>query len=395
MSRVGGNAVRAMTVAIAMVAGPTPAIAQESIKEVLSFLLINRSIPTDDFVRDDEAAARTRDAISDFLVTELATLPISSSAGGFTYRLNPALGTMMRSSDNFGPFFAERSLTLGDRRASFGLSYQTSTFDTVDGRSLRDGTLVATASVFGAEPTPFDVETLSLRIKTDTMTIVGNYGVGDRFDFSGAVPMVRLTLSGQRVDTYRGQRLVQATASAVTSGIGDVVVRGKYNVVRTRRSGLAVGAEARLPTGNEENLLGAGEAAFKPRAIGSFENDRIGLHGNIAYVMGPARELDYDAAVTIVAAPRLTFVTELAGRRLASFGRLEQTVEAHPRLANVSTIRLTSVDDATTRLLAIAGVKWNVGGTWLLSSHVRRPLTTAGLNPAWVLTLTLDYSFSR
>src|SRR5688500_9871885 len=92
---------------------PASAAAQETISDVLSFLVTNRSIPTDDFVRDEQAAAATRDTISGFLLMEQATLPISSSAGGFTYRLNPGLGTVMRSSDSFGPFFTERSLTAG------------------------------------------------------------------------------------------------------------------------------------------------------------------------------------------------------------------------------------------------------------------------------------------
>ena len=64
------------------------------------------------------------------------------------------------------------------------------------------------------------------------MTLTGNYGVTDRFDIGGAIPFVRVSLQGQRVDTYRGRELVQATGSASASGLGDVVVRAKYNVLR-------------------------------------------------------------------------------------------------------------------------------------------------------------------
>src|SRR5262245_18269458 len=87
-----------------------PALAQQSVNEVLSFLLTNRSIPTGDFTRDEQAAAATRDSITAFLLLELATVPVSPSAGAFTYRLDPTLGTVVRSSDSFGPFFTERSL---------------------------------------------------------------------------------------------------------------------------------------------------------------------------------------------------------------------------------------------------------------------------------------------
>jgi hypothetical protein len=189
-----------------------PADAQQSISEVLSFLVTNRSIATDDFVRDEQAASATRDTISRFLVLELATLPITS-AGGFTYRLDPTLGTVIRSSDSFGPFFTERSLTTGTRQAALGVSYRSTSFDNIDGRKLRDGTLVSTASVLSGESQPFDVETVSLRIRSETMTVFGSYGVTDRLDISAAVPFVRVNLSGERIDTYRGRQLIQALLS--------------------------------------------------------------------------------------------------------------------------------------------------------------------------------------
>ena len=382
-----------MLAAIGCVAAPWPAHAQTSMRDVLSFLLTNRSIPTGDFLRDEEAAARTADAITDFLLVEFATLPIASSGGGFTYRLDPVLGAMRRASYSFGPFFAERSLTIGRARASFGVNYQSATFDDIDDRSLRDGTLVSTASVLAPESEPFDVETVTLRIRTDTVTAVANYGVTDRLEMSGALPFIRLGLSGQRLDTYRGQPLVQALASAAATGFGDLVLRAKYTVIEASRGGVAIGAEARLPTGDEERLLGAGEASFKPRAIASVETDRLGLHADVGYAFGGLTgDFDYGSAVTFVAAPRLTLVGELAGRRLAAAGRLTEVVGPHPRIVNVSTIRLTSVEQTASRLLSVAGVKWNVGGAFLVGASVRRPLQTAGLNAGWVAAVSLDYS---
>ena len=48
-----------------------------------------------------------------FLLEELSTRPVTSPATGFTYRLDPALGSDVRSSASFGPFFLQRSLTVG------------------------------------------------------------------------------------------------------------------------------------------------------------------------------------------------------------------------------------------------------------------------------------------
>jgi hypothetical protein len=368
---------------------------QQSITDVLSFLVTNRSIRTDDFDRDEQAAIATRDTIATLLVLELASLP-SSSAGGFTYRLDPALGMVIRSSDSFGPLFTERSLAAGRGRSSFGVSYRSTTFENIDGRNLQDGTLVSTASILRGEPAPFDIETVSLRIRTDTMTLTGSVGLTDRFDLSAGVPFVRVNLRGERVDTYRGRAFTQAAGSGSASGLGDIVLRAKYNAVRAGASGLAVGGEVRLPTGREEDLLGAGRMSVTPRLIGSYERDRVGVHGEVGYSFhGVADALNYAGAVTVVAVPRLTLIGELLGRRLDSLGRLVETTQPHPRLAGVDTIRLTGADQDTDRIVAVAGIKWNVASTWLLTANVLRPLTSVGLNASWVPTITFDYWFGQ
>jgi len=397
-SRARTPSPRALFSAVLILVGSTagPASAQQSITDVLTFLLTNRSIATGDFVRDEQAAVATRDLLARFLALELATVPVSSSAGGFTYRLDPTLGTVVRSSDSFGPFFAERSLTSGRNQASLAVGYLSTTFENIDGRNLRDGTMVSTASILRGEAAPFDIETVALRIRTDTMTLTGNYGVTDRLDIGGAIPFVRVSLQGQRVDTYRGRELLQATGSASASGLGDVVVRAKYNLLRDGASGLAVAGEARLPTGNEQDLLGAGRTTLTPRLIGSYERARVGIHGELGYSFREVSDsLGYAVAVTVVAVPRLTLVGELSGLRLGGLGRLTETTQSHPELVGVDTIRLTGVEQTTDRILAVAGVKWNIAGTWLVTANVRRPLTAVGLNAGWVPTVTFDYAFGR
>jgi hypothetical protein len=327
------------------------------------------------------------------LVLELATLP-SSSGGGFTYRLDPTLGTVIRASDSFGPLFTERSLLAGRGRASFGMSFSSVTYDNVDGRNLRDGTLVSTASVFHGETTPFDIETVTLKFRTDTVTLNGTVGITDQLEVSAGIPFIRLNLEGERIDNYRGQQLIQARGSASTAGLGDIVVRARYNVYRSGASGMALGAEVRLPTGNEEDLLGTGSTSFTPRFIGSYEQDRVGVHGEIGYTLrGVSEALTYAGAVTAVAAPRLTLVGELLGRRLNAVGRLVETTLPHPRLTGVDTVRLTSSDETADRLLLVGGFKWNIASTWLLTANVLRPLTDVGLNASWVPSVTFDYWF--
>ena len=326
------RSVRASAYAVViLVLCATPAAAQ-TISQVLSFLLTNRSISTGDFTRDEQAAAATRDAMGAFLLSELTTFPTTSPAGGFTYRLDPALGTNVRSSDSFGPFFTERSLTVGRRHGSLTVSYGQASFDTLDGRALRNGTLVAIASQLHGESQPFDVETLTLRIQTRTTTVTGEFGITDRIDIGVAVPFVRIDLSGSRVDTLRGTAFPEASAVSAASGLGDTLIRAKFNALRLGGSGLAFGCDVRVPTGDTQNFLGSGDVMVIPHVIASVEHDRVAVHGDVGYSTGgPSNELDYGGAATIVAARRLTFVAEAVGRHLASAGDSGLRHGASPR----------------------------------------------------------------
>ncbi len=383
------------TTLLVIVSAP-PAAAQQTISQVLSFLLTNRSISTGDFTADAQATAATRDAMGAFLLNELTTFPTTSPAGGFTYRLDPQLGTNVRSSDSFGPFYTERSLTVGRLRGSFTISYGQTSYDTLDGRALRNGTLVAIASQLHGESQPFDVETLTLKIQTRTTTVAGEFGLTDRVDIGVAVPFVHIDLSGSRVDTLRGTAFPQASAVASASGFGDTVVRAKFNALRSGGSGLAFGCDVRLPTGDTQNFLGGGNTVVIPHVIASVEHDRLALHGDVGYAVGAAaNELDYGGAGTIAVGRRLTFVTEAVGRHLASAGDLVYVTEPRPGLVGVDTIRLTSTNSSTTRLSVVVGFRWNIGDRWLLSGSVLRPITTVGLNAQWVPVITVDYSFGR
>jgi hypothetical protein len=382
---------------IVLMALPSSAAAQATITDALSFLLTNRSIPTGDFARDEQATIATRDTISTFLRSELTTLPVTSSASGFTYRMDPALGGVpVRSTATFGPFVTERSLAIGRLQLSLAANYQSASFNRIDGRNLRDGTLRATASRLTSDPTPFDVETVTMRIHTDTLTVSANYGVTDSLEVGAALPIQRLTLTGERIDNYRGTPLLQADVSATASGPADLLLRTKLNVVQRGASGIAIGGDGRLPTGNAANLLGTDRITVRPRLMWSMESDHVAVDGNVGYLLGGVSdELDYSAAITSAGAHKLSLVGEVAGRRLNSAGRLIDVVTRNPVLAGVETVRLSAVEQATNRLIAIGGFKWNARATWLVMANVSRSLTTAGLTARWMSTFGAEYAFGE
>jgi hypothetical protein len=380
---------------VLLIAVAAPAAAQtQTPADIISFLVTNQSVPTGDFQKDQAAAAATRDTIARALLVNIATTPIATSSSGFVYRLDPELGAPTRVSDSFGTFFVERAMTSGRGRVALGASASRAGYDRLDGLNLRDGTLVTTANQFRDEPAPFDTETLTLRITTSTFTVFGTYGVTDRLEIGGALPLVQLHIEGSRVNVYRGQTFVQATASGDASGMADVAIRAKYRLVSSRTGGLAIASEVRLPTGNETYLLGAGRTAVRIVGVGSVENAGVGVHGNFAIVRGGASsEVDGSGAFTFAASPRVTLIGEVLYRRLSDLHDIVASTEPHPTIAGVDTLRLVPGTAVPTLANLVSGVKWNARGTLVVTGQVVWRLADGGLTAPFVPLIGIDYLF--
>jgi len=368
----------------------------QTVADVLTFLVTNQSVSTGDFARDQSAAQATSQTISGALLANLATLPVATSSSGFVYRLNPELGTVERGSQSFGPFFVERAQTAGRHQASFGLSLQELRYASLDGRNLRDGSLITTANQFVDESEPFDVDRLTLNIDARIATLYGSVGVTNRLEVGFAAPMVDLTLDGSRVNTYRGRTFTQASASARAVGLADILLRTKYTIYDDAGQGVAGAVDLRLPTGRQEDLLGAGKTSAKFSAIGSMESGRASAHVNAGVTVGGlARELSYGGALAFAATEQVTVSGELLGRLIDASGHIVSVTDPHPTLAGVETIRLTPDVSTLNVVTFVPGVKWNVSNTWVLAANVSVPLTSGGLTTRLTPFVALDYAIGR
>jgi len=374
----------------------TTTTTSQTVQDILGFLVTNQGVQTSDFDKDREAAEATRATLTRALLASVATQPVSSSSSGFTYHFNPDLGTVERASETFGPFFVERALTSGAGQASFGFTFQYANFQSLDGNDLRSGAFVTVANQFTDERQPFDVENLTLDIRTRTATFFGNVGVTNRLDIGVAVPLVRLDISGTRLNTYRGTTALLARASATTTGFGDVAVRPKIRLTPEGPAAFSAAVEARLPTGREEDLLGAGELAVRWLGLASYESGAASVYGNVGVgTGGVGRDFSYGGAAAVAATSRLTLVGELLGRRIEGLQRITPIVAPHPRIRGVTTTRLMPSGEDQTGVFAVAGMKWNLGGTWLLQANVLIPLTDSGLTTKATPNVAFDYSFAR
>ena len=401
------------------------------------------------------------------MATQFSTFPLGSSTGGLTYVFDESVGTFRRGSTSFGPLFAERALTIGRRKLSAGFNYQRTSYNTFEGQNLDDGsirfylrhqdccTIVNPGPNFQffVQPNgtrlnpPFEGDvieaSLSLKATTHTTAVFGNYGVTDHWDIGLAVPFVRVNLDA--VVTARILRLVTATNPTVhtfdlsnpdatrtvqhsghASGLGDIVLRSKYHFLRMAGGGLAAAVDLRLPTGDENELLGAGGTEAKFLLVASTERGRFGQHVNLGYtaargvVAGTLAgltsaplpdEINYSGGIEFVAGQRFTVMGDLVGRTLRRAGRLElvsKTFEYSGFTGSPADMCLgfsqfscssTSLDEFAPRsgnltlLLGTGGVKFNLTGNLLVSGSVLFPLTNAGLRSRVTTVIGLDYAF--
>jgi hypothetical protein len=371
---------------------PTTARAQ-SIGAGLAALLTEQTPPPAGFVRDRAAAEATFGTVAGLFGVELTSMPVASSSGGFVYRFSPTLGTMERASDSFGPFFTERAMRNGVGQFSVGLAYQFASFETLQGANLTTGTFPTNAARFVNQLQPFSVDTLSLKLDVKTVTAFASYGVTDRLDVGVVAPITTLRFSGDRVNTFQGVSALQSSQSGSTTGFGDLALNARFRLTGRTGSGVALGSDLRLPTGREEDLLGAGKTAWRLLGIGSWESGPIAADANGGFgVGGVSREVFWAGALTFAASPRVSVVGELMGRRLSGLNRLADVYQPHPVIAGVETMRWLPTEGGVHTAYLVTGGKFNIHGSWLLNASLLTRLTDTGLRSRFTPSIAIDYA---
>ena len=344
---------------------------------------------------------------------QLSSFPLGSSSGGFTWNVDVAAATFTRASNSFGPIFAERPLTIGRKRLNVGANYQHVTFDRLDGRSLRNGEIVG---YFGPRFGTFGIffaDSLDVTVTTDTFNAFATYGITDRLDVGVAVPVNRVSVNasltsriGDTIDGIDPSFTPFVTsASGTASGIGDMVIRAKYNMLNRETVGIAEFVDVRLPTGDERNLLGVGGSQFKLGFIASSAVGRLSPHVNIAYtisgtssaaddlesvVVAPPEEISYAGGADLAVTLRTTVAFDAVGRVLRKVGTLTWAPSAFGE--DFPQFELNRRQDLHL-LLGSLGVRVNPFGNMLLTANILFPMTDSGLTDSLTWTAGVDYSF--
>jgi hypothetical protein len=363
------------------------------------------------------------------LTSQLVSLPYPTPAAGFTYQFDAALGVFTRSTNGFGPILSERAETIGARRISFGFATQRLKFDSIEGVDLDQIPAVfvhESAELLGGRE---DVITTMNAIDATVTrsTAFMSYGVTSRFDISVAVPVVttELIVTSRATIQRLGTTVPEAhffrmaddsvgdtrtyTAFGDATGLGDINVRGKVALTRSSRMGLAVGVDVKLPTGDEDDMLGTGATAVQPYGVWSASFGPFSPHLNAGYrwngpsvLGGPpgAGEQEdlpdvvvYSAGGAVELHRRLTLAVDFLGRSVIDSPRLTRAVFQARNAA------ATPFDDIGFRrqtlheLSAATGFKLNIAERLLINGNLLFRLNADGLRDKISPLLGLEYAF--
>jgi hypothetical protein len=306
------------------------------------------------------------------------------------------LGLYERASNEFGPFFTERALRNGRRQASFGLTYQSSNFASLQGGDLQDGTFPTNAARFAGTIDPYSVDTLRLDLVARTLTPFLSYGLTEKLDVGVEAPIVNVRFNGQRTRTVNGVSTLQSSQAGASTGLGDLNLSGRYLVAGSGVRGVSIGANLRLPTGRQEDLLGTEDAALRMIGVASWEEGQLAVHVNGGVGMGgESREVFWATATTFAPAARVTIIGEVLGRRLSELAQLSDIYQPHPVLPGVETMRWLPTERGVHTMFVVTGAKWNVSRSWLLNTNLLIRVTDAGLRAAVTPSVSIDYGFQR
>lgn len=358
--------------------------------------------------------------------SQLSSLPIGSSSGGFTYSYDATLGTFTRSTESFGPAFAERAATLGRGRINLGTSYQRGRYTHLDGSSLRDGGITFVLPPGTVTNPGFGnvIEAaLDLDLRSDTAVFFATAGLASRLDVGIAVPYQQVTMDLRTRGTIRdfsaanvspasrvfpnGTKTQDFVSNGQARGIGDIVLRGKYKLTRPGLREFALAVDMRLPTGDEANMLGTGGRETQVMLVSSYSSSRFDPHFNVGYTFADgvhgSNQINYVAGLEVGATQRLTLIADVIGRNFLDTLQLRPSVVTIVTPANPAQgiPSFTSAAFATVEpqystlksLLGTVGLKFNPTRSVLVSAHLVATMSDGGLRRKLTPVLGLDYSF--
>jgi len=371
------------------------------------------------------------DFLTNAIAQNVASIPLNATSGGVTYRIEG--GVPVATSTSPGPILGERSQTLGRGGILVGANVNRLSFRSLRGVPLDNMRLTFThensnfpncdqifqgdCSLYGIPGFENDVIDLDLNLHLDVtaFVFVVTYGLTDRIDVGMALPVVSTSFRGQSraqivpfgdgpVNHFFGgtadnpvltaSRAVDASAT----GLGDVAARLKVALGERDAARFALLGDVRVPTGDEEDLLGSGELFVRVLGIVSAELGDFSPHLNLGYAYR-AGDIFNDSFLATVGfshmlAPWATLALDFVSELQVGQSKLEVPdpvlIEApFRRTVNTSNIPSRRDDLAS----GSVGFKFVTPFGLNVITNTTWPLNQGGLRTSLAWMMGLEYNF--
>lgn len=357
--------------------------------------------------------------VTDAIGRATSSVPLSATSGGATFSF--VGGLPVRTSTSAGPIFGERSQTLGRGRFFIGASVTGMQFTSLNGTPMEAVELnfkhdTGDDGILGTPD--FENDIINLRMNLDVSVVVGTIamtaGLTDFIDIGVAVPLVRTSVEGRSdaqllpfgsptLHRFGGDDTdpilrASTSMSGSAAGIGDVAARMKINLGQGSTMGAALLAEVRLPTGDEENLLGSGSSQVRAMAVYSAQLGTFSPHLNLGYQANANENLN-DKLLVLASFDNL--MTDWATLAVGFEGEIEMgqspVLLPEPVVYDVPYARVipaTNIPNQGADLLrASVGGKFTVREGTVLYANGIFPLSKTGLQPDFIWTIGMDFPF--
>ena len=348
------------------------------------------------------------DQLNNQLTSAIGVPSFNSSVTGFTFDIER--GIPVQATESLGPLLTERATTIGARKLDVTFTYTRVNFTKLQGKDLNDLELVFRRNDVneGCDPSnPLllarcDVIKANLKVELteDIFALIATYGLTSGWDVGFIIPVTHIRLFakshaaifdrfGNPGGTKNGDIPIHefgpnssqpdASGGGDETGLGDIIFRTKYNFLRHYGDlipDMAFLVELKLPTGDEERLLGTGGTNVTGLLVASRTYARwFTPHVNLGYEIDTkdTRQsairyaLGFDARLL----PELTVAAGFIGR-------------AKPDG--------TGTGDHIVDLSL--GVKWNPIKSLILRTNVQIPLDkNSGLRADFIPTVGFEYIF--
>ena len=347
---------------------------------------------------------------------EIGTAPFGTSSGGFVFKLDPATGTLARTTTTFGPSFTERALTAGEGQVIIGATFSSTNYDKLSKFALNNLPL---GSVTASTPAASRTGTGDFRMSSKTLAISGTVGVTPKVDVGVIVPLVSIKLEATTsLVSGTGTVVRLAETNGVYSGIGDIAAIVKFKLAKFKGpdvpdpGGLALMLNTRLPTGDRDNLRGlgvtrtmaalvfsAGKGKLRPHATAGFDFWSKSVDIPTATATGGLIKVRHQThvagGVEVEATPKVTLLLDFIGQKTRNGGEVGIVSDPVPaNSAGISAVQsLVTLPEGILRGLLVPGIKVNLKGKLLLSLNAIITTKNNGLHsrvtPVVGLNLTM------